>query len=384
MKLYAPNVSSKILCNTKFHDHIVGYDYFFTIERDKWIFTDSLKDSEVVPISLLQYTNDSNLLNSLSEDQIALIWIFETCNGGHTPDHVRGMIKNLNSFKKHKRTIIVHTNLVDNTDPQYIPNDIMFNREKLYFVDFDDSMCLHKFWTSGFSKSTYSLSTIDKPFRNSNKIFLAPNRVCYPQISTEWDFQGIKFQLQKFLHSINANMHVSDPANGIVLETNDWHTNPKIKEVGWEGGGLFSPLSDFYYQTSYVTVCVETIYGSNRVFYPTEKYFDHLIKGNFPLIFSSCGTIDFLKKHYGFKFPDWIDYSYDTIEREEDRFVAYLESIKKLSQLPLIKLHKLYIRDRHILEHNRNIFFTRPYDSLYDKVKDSIKTLGWDKNELVV
>jgi hypothetical protein len=102
-----------------------------------------------------------------------------------------------------------------------------------------------------------------------------------------------------------------------------------------------------------------------------------LIKGNFPLIFSGPNVISNLKKYYDFKFPDWIDYSYDSIDDLEQRFEAYLQSIKKIATIPLNELHNLYLQDKHILEHNRNVFFSKPYDSLYDKVEKSIDALGW-------
>lgn len=368
---------------TKFHDHPSTDNYFFTIEKDKWTFTDSLEEADVVPVSLLQYCNDPSILDSLSEDQIALVWILETCGDHVTPKYCRDITQNIDCLKKHKKTIFVHTNQLDTSDPQYISNDIMFNRQKLYFTEYDKEMCFQKQWVNELSNHVYTLSNIEKRYSVNSKTFLSPNRIKKSELVNgydEWNFQYVKLKLHNFLRDINANMYISDPENGVILETNGWKENPKFKQLDFKNGSFFAPVADFYYNTSYVSVCIETLFvSSNEIFYPSEKYFNHLIKGNFPLIFSGAGVIKNLKKYYNFKFPDWIDYSYDDIENENDRFQAYLKSIEKISSMSTLKIHKLYLRDKHILEHNRNVFFNKPYDSLHDRIKSSIEQLGWDK-----
>ena len=142
-------------------------------------------------------------------------------------------------------------------------------------------------------------------------------------------------------------------------------------------GGTWWPAADIYYQTSYISVGIETIFRDSEIFYPCEKTFDPLIKGNFPLIFSAAHSIERLRHYYGFKFPDWIDYSYDRIDDTEDRFNAYLNSIKKIAETPLHEIHELYLKDKHILDHNKNVFFNKSYDFLYPKIKDSMQHLGW-------
>lgn len=61
----------------------------------------------------------------------------------------------------------------------------------------------------------------------------------------------------------------------------------------------------------------------------------------------------------------------------EKRFCAYLESFSKLRSLDLSKFIEYHNRDRiEILEYNRNLFFTKPYDSLYEKLKLKLKQKG--------
>jgi hypothetical protein len=110
----------------------------------------------------------------------------------------------------------------------------------------------------------------------------------------------------------------------------------------------------------------------------TEKSFDPLIQGNFVLPFGYPGLIkDILS--YGFKLPNWIDYSYDSISDDNDRFYVYMESLKKLNDLPFDHLFNMATNDKAILEHNRSIFYSRPYD--YPLLADKIK-LCIENNEV--
>lgn len=363
--------------NSSFHNHITSIDYFFTIEQDRWNFTSNVSDAKVIPVSLLQFAENPNLLNSLHEDQVVLVWIIETCSDHLIPKQVRDLAHQSKSYGKHKKTLFVHTNYLDNSDPHYIHNDIMFNREKLYFTDYTEERCFEKHWTNRLPKSVYTVSDINKTFSMKSRAFLVPNRVNYQSSYNPWNFNNTKLKLQSFMHSIKANMYISDPHNGIILKTNGWDEDFIPSSINLTSGGHFSPLADFYYNTSYVTVAIESLYISNEIFYPSEKYFDTFIKGNFPLIFASPNAISNLKKYYGFKFPDWIDYTYDTMEELEERFSSYLESIGKLAAMPIDELHSLYLRDKHILEHNRQVFFNKPYDSLYEKVNNAISILNW-------
>ena len=102
----------------------------------------------------------------------------------------------------------------------------------------------------------------------------------------------------------------------------------------------------------------------------TEKTFDPLIQGNFILPFGYPGLIkDILS--YGFKLPNWIDYSYDSILDDDERFDAYMESLKKLNDYSLQQLFDMATADISILEYNRSIFYSRPYS--YPLLADKIK-----------
>jgi len=124
-----------------------------------------------------------------------------------------------------------------------------------------------------------------------------------------------------------------------------------------------------------VSVYTETLVIKGRgVRSITEKTFDPLIQGNFILPFGYPGLIkDILS--YGFKLPNWIDYSYDTVSDDDSRFDRYIESLKKLNDYSLDELFNMAKNDLNILEHNRSIFYSRPYSYplLADKIKSCIE-----------
>ena len=69
-----------------------------------------------------------------------------------------------------------------------------------------------------------------------------------------------------------------------------------------------------------------------------------------------------LKDRYNFKFPEWIDYSYDNYDNDLERWFKYTESVKKLFSTKSAKdLFELKIKDKDILIYNRQQFFRRKY-----------------------
>jgi len=65
---------------------------------------------------------------------------------------------------------------------------------------------------------------------------------------------------------------------------------------------------------------------------------------------------------------DWIDYGYDTIEDDRDRFDHFISSVKKVLELSVEDLNILFKRDLWMLEHNRGLFFNKPLDNIYNKI----------------
>jgi hypothetical protein len=145
----------------------------------------------------------------------------------------------------------------------------------------------------------------------------------------------------------------------------------------YSAGMGFHPLANKYYETSavsvYVETCVETLANTKIV---TEKSFNPFVKGHFVLPFSYQYYVRDIQEIYGFKLPEWIDYTYDNIANDNERFLAFMKSFSKIRFKSLQELQDLCNRDIDILKYNRNIFFERNYDNLYNKLRNSINILN--------
>lgn len=353
---------------------VTSLDSYFLLEKHRWDFTTNINDAKIIVLDRdVLYYNKLEVVNQCRSDQIKLIWLLETTQSVF--DEFLEYIKNTNLYKESK-LLIVHTNALYQTDPRFIYFDITFNRQKLYYTDYQTDLCLYKFWVQLLPKIAYSIGPIDKTYNENNKLFLFPARL-RPQMM---DHDQLKKKLKNFICDLNCPAYISNPTENGGLLPNGYETFSEELRTWLEGqlpiGGIV-PISDHYYNTSYITLGIESDFISVDNFYVTEKYFDPFVKGNFTLMHGSYNQIKYLKEFYEFKFPDWIDYSYDSIKDDQKRFESYLNSVKQVSNLSISNMHELYLQDKHILDHNRNIFYQRPYDSVYDKINNSINILGW-------
>lgn len=357
----------------------LGLDYFFSLEKEKWIFTDNISEAKLILIKPKQFEKfNSDNTHVIRDDQIFLLWFYETWNSELTPDTLRDFVFNSYIYNRYNKILAVHTNALDQTDNRFIYYDVGFNRQKLYFTDYQYDLCFNKRWVGAAPPIAFSMGPIDKKYDESNKLFLVPTRIYRPMR----EHDRVKKDLYFFTHNLKCPAYISESFSGMQFLPNGFETlTAKEKDAitRFLRSSSHVPISDDYYNTSYVTLIIENVfkYNNDKIFYLSEKYFDQLIKGNFPLVYGAPHQVKYLKEIYGFKFPDWIDYSYDSIDDDKTRFASYCESIRKISKLSISEIHELYLKDKHILEHNRNVFFQRPYDSLYDRIKDSIDSLGW-------
>ena len=185
-----------------------------------------------------------------------------------------------------------------------------------------------------------------------------------------------RFILRKSLRDFldHSKGYVSNHAKGIFIEPQEYTEDIKDNLTSFEknyAGGKLWPAHNRYYQDSIVSIYIETITYNYDYRFVSEKTFFSLIKGHFILPFGYRGLIEDIKK-YGFILPDWIDYSYDTYN-DDERFKKYLESVDKIQKMDIQKLIDLWHRDKYMLEHNRNLFYTTPRTSMVQKIIDKFK-----------
>lgn len=358
MKIYTDN---KKLIDPWWYLHTT----FIDIEKDRWIYNEDFNEATIIPVTgtMLENWDVDFLKKSITDKHILMVLdLFDINDSG---DYVQQLKKITGITDK---IVYVHQNYKLKDDPRFVYFDCMWERQKLYFTDYNKidyprNCC----WTINSSPEIYQLNPIDK---QPIKKFLSPQRT-YPGIGRKEKIRGI---IQKFLESYVDQGYISYVGSGgSVIETN----NPQI--TGNElspTGGTWYPAADRYYNTSYFSVYAETLVHNNNAMCITEKTFDPLIKGNFILPFGYCGVVNHITDYYGFKLPTWIDYSYDSIEDDYVRLGKYLGTLEHLLNYSNDDLHNFYLKDKHILEYNRNIFYTRPYHRLYDRVSKFVSDRG--------
>jgi hypothetical protein len=360
LKIYNPGkqYADKLLGD--YHKHLFPFD----LENDKWIATSAREEADVIAVNFHELTTEIALSQKIielkalklrPEQKILFLHIFNITNTFADTNYYLYIRKTLEQELKNDFAII-HTN---SSQPREICYDFLWNRQKLYYTEYNKIDLFERLYTHGTDESNFKLAPIEKT--ESLKKFLCPNRI--------YNFSHIRLEYRKklanFLNQYQDDGYISDPVNGKILDAENPIVNKFLNEGGWH------PVANRYYQQTFFSIFCETLTGNILVDSPynsiTEKTWDPLIKGHFILPFGYKGMIDHIKS-YGFKFPDWIDYSYDQIEDNDSRFQAFQESAKKLLETSIDDLMDLYTKDRDILIHNRQVFWDRPYDSLYDKV----------------
>lgn len=122
----------------------------------------------------------------------------------------------------------------------------------------------------------------------------------------------------------------------------------------------YDPVHNVYYNETFFSVYVET-FESGTTQFITEKTLDPLIKGHFILPFSSAGFLKYVKAR-GWRLPNFIDYSYDSIDNDELRFRKFKEEFLRLCAISIDEWRQLWTDNIDIIEYNRNQLYNRPYD----------------------
>ena len=232
--------------------------------------------------------------------------------------------------------------------------DMLWNRHKRYFTSWTRELRkLH--WTQGFDGRMYVLNPIPRQ-KTSTRLYLSPTRI-YPQHlkngSTRMQYRSrLLTRLQR-----HSGIHTGQD---IILPQQQ--TAKGVEQIRSLSGSIWQPCHNRYYESTYFSAYVETLTGAGNTRTVTEKTFDPLVKGHFILPFAYKGMIEDLVA-WGFQVPDFIDYTYNTLDTEQDRWRAYIEELERLMH---IDWPRYYAQYQPVLEHNRTVFWTRPY-SVWDK-----------------
>jgi hypothetical protein len=270
-------------------------------------------------------------------------------------------------------------------DPNHINdkiiyNDFLFNRTEAYYQNYNFSPDTKPWYYR--TKSAYSIP--DQNVNLKTKLFVGPNKTWPLEIqhkiykTNNYHERHIKYRPKIFQKLLEleylghiGNSHANEKyflvPNFIcpnIVTINQLLALPIDASLIQQANGTnrfgYSPPHNAYYENTFISIYGETIeYGTTIA--PTEKTYDPLIKGHFILPFSCSGFIQFLKTK-GFKFPQFIDYGYDTETDDDKRFDKYVAEVDRLLAMPLIDWQQHWIDNTDVRAHNQQIFETAPYD----------------------
>ncbi len=284
-------------------------------------------------------THNSNWqkkIDAMAQNKQKLIFYDLVNTGDYEHTRFTEFISNYNHPNKIYLTVNQSANL-KLANVEIVPWDFMWNRFKLYYsqpVPWDTRV-LHHY--AGPEK--YQTPELDFVQTRSRK-FLS---MC-----------GREYGYRKNLYEIvsqYATGYVSSRSRGITIEPEEIR-------------GAFSPVPNRYYLDTYFSIYVESNCIRSDLLHITEKTYEPLLKGHFILPFSNPGTIQQLKQR-GFRFPAFVDYSFDNVESAQDRFDML---IKEFDKLLTYDLHSLYVDNQEILKHNQQLFFNQDYDRNIQKL----------------
>jgi len=265
--------------------------------------------------------------------------------------------------------VITNVNIDSLDNPRVIFNDFLFNRTKAYYSQFPFREKTEKWYHKG--QLSY---IVPEHNRIKNKIYVAPNKTYNnsPYRNLIYRKRIVEILKNNYYNSgYLGNCH--DDSQKLFLYSNiefplmDLERLEILKLDSDEISPGYSPPHNEYYRNTFISIYGETVERIGDAVSPTlvvtEKTFDPLIKGHFILPFSVPGFIKHLKEFYGFRFPDFIDYSYDNINDDKLRFTAYEAEINRLLNLDIGAWRNYWkINFDNILRYNQMIFQIRPYD----------------------
>ena len=250
---------------------------------------------------------------------------------------------------KTDRIIVTNARDFDIDDSRILFNDYLFNITKAYYANYP--FTAKRIWHYE-SKLDFVLPAEVDP-ANKNKVYIAANRSYFDPDYP--DQRKYRKQLMTLLKTKYRDIgYLGDPADH---EIGGLPANTSGRRYMFGG---YRPPHNRYYEDSFINIYAESLEYSTT-FVATEKTFDPLIKGHFVLPFGTYKFVENVKRYYGFEFPDFIDYSYDQIEDNEQRYQAYRREVERLLATPLDIWREHWVNYKVLRTANQQIFRDRDY-----------------------
>lgn len=337
--------------------------WFFELEPTRFCLSTNLKECDIIPIFQSDFLEMQNkeVVNIIKDKIILGVGLFHTDDDQNLFEYPFA-----DSWKKFtNKFLITETNLI-NQNEKVVNYDLLWNRQKLYFTEYHKINLQNTIWTYDASEKMFALSKIQKT--NTAKRFLSATRVeNNRQPLSDKKRQYYRKALTEVLKNTDnifsdwssTPIKILPPEEDIISEKNVFRTPDSLLN-----NPIWFPISNKLYSDTFVSVYIETLVKSSFTKVVTEKTFDPLIKGHFILPFGYCGLLKSIQS-YGFELPSWINYDYDTEQDVDKRFQLFIEEFERLQSIDIKHFYEFFKKDYELLVHNRNVFFTRPYDTFY-------------------
>lgn len=252
----------------------------------------------------------------------------------HTGDYEQGRFCEFISNFDHPRRIYLTVNQSTKlklADVEIVPWDFMWNRYRSYYTEsipYND-LLLHHY--SG--PSAYQIPELDFDQPRGRKFLSLTGR----------EF-GYRTNLYEAVQDYSEG-YISNRSRGIYLE-------------GAPVVGAFQPVPNKFYLDSYISIYCESNFLRTDLVHITEKTYEPLTKGHIILPFSNPGTISRLVE-MGFRMPNCVDYSFDSVEDPAKRLAMVIDEFKTLM---MQNLPRLYKENQAVFEHNQKCINNIDYD----------------------
>jgi len=252
----------------------------------------------------------------------------------NTGDYEQGRFCEFISNFDHPRRIYLTVNQsikLKLADVEIVPWDFMWNRYRSYYTEsipYND-LLLHHYSGPG----AYQIPELDFDQPRERKFLSLTGR----------EF-GYRTNLYEAVRDYSEG-YVSNRSRGIYLE-------------GAPVVGAFQPVPNKFYLDSYISIYCESNFLRTDLVHITEKTYEPLTKGHIILPFSNPGTISRLVE-MGFRMPNCVDYSFDSVEDPAKRFAMVVGEFKTLM---MQNLPRLYKENQAVFEHNQQCINNIDYD----------------------
>ena len=286
--------------------------------------------------------------------KVALMNLWSTYEGIDTDSFIE---HRLQDYEWCSPQFYVHTN---HRQHNHMYWDMLWNRQKSFFFDRDERLN-NLWWTAGHSDEMWELDEIPKR-KEARYTYLSPTRIYTEALRNGNERMQLRANLVEVCNRLNTGLCTY----GAPLQAQD--TRPNIDQRIREGvDSIWMPIHNRWYNQSYFSAYVESCVGARDGYSSTgsitEKTWDPLVKGHFILPFGYEGIVADIQS-YGYKLPEWIDYSYDYVQNRDERWELYAREFERLARMDVREWATLYERERDSLVYNRDLFRRRRYHKL--------------------